>query len=121
MRWQIEILFKELKSFARLGRWNTRKGSMMSALVWASVLVVAIKRFLAHSAMPKGRVASTLTAAKAIPLLLSEVLHRLAGSQTAGAAFRKMMAFLRHHAPRAHPKRDRREGRLACGQQAACR
>lgn len=119
LRWQIEILFKELKSFARLGRWNTRKESLTRALIWGSVLVMTLKRFLAHRAVPTGVVASTLSAAKALPLVLGDVLLAMIRRRSITAPFRRMMRFLGTHAPRAHPNRDLRQGRLACGLRAA--
>jgi len=36
--WQIELLFKEWKSYCNLQKFNTRKATMMEGLVWVSLL-----------------------------------------------------------------------------------
>jgi hypothetical protein len=50
LRWQIELLFKEWKSYANLHIFDTEKESITEALIWASLSAAAMKRFLAHAA-----------------------------------------------------------------------
>ena len=44
LRWQIEFLFKEWKSYCNLQKFNTRKAKMMEGLVWSSLLSLLVKR-----------------------------------------------------------------------------
>jgi hypothetical protein len=50
LRWQVELLFKEWKSYANLHIFDTEKESITEALIWASLSSAALKRFLAHAA-----------------------------------------------------------------------
>jgi IS4 transposase len=47
--WQIELLFKEWKSYCNLQKFNTRKTSMMKGLVWKSLLTLLVKRRIGMS------------------------------------------------------------------------
>ena len=46
-RWQIELLFKELKSHNRLKAFATRQKAIAEGLIWASLLALLVKRRLA--------------------------------------------------------------------------
>ena len=59
-RWQVEILFKEMKSHTGLGKWVTRKEGLVRATVWLSVITTLLKRFLTHSSINSGVGRSTL-------------------------------------------------------------
>ena len=48
LRWQIELLFKEWKSYANLHAFNTANPAIAEGLVWAAIGAAAMKRFLAH-------------------------------------------------------------------------
>src|SRR5256885_4260582 len=50
LRWQVELLFKEWKSYTNLHKFDTEKETISEALIWASLSSSAIKRFLAHAA-----------------------------------------------------------------------
>ncbi|KZN55267.1 hypothetical protein N482_24345 [Pseudoalteromonas luteoviolacea NCIMB 1942] len=76
MRWQIELFFKELKS------WNNLKGFMITdpdiaeSLVWLSLLLAFVKRFVCHSASRLFRCAiSTFKANKSALRWLGDVLN----------------------------------------------
>lgn len=43
-RWQIELLFKELKSHNRLKAFATRQKAIAEGLIWASLLALLVKR-----------------------------------------------------------------------------
>jgi Transposase DDE domain len=49
LRWQVELLFKEWKSYTNLHKFDTEKETISEALIWASLTASAIKRFLAHA------------------------------------------------------------------------
>lgn len=118
LRWQIELLFKEWKSHANLREFSTAKPAIVEGLIWAAIVVAAIKRYLAHSVQVIAEVAtSTLRTAKCawqvmpaiIAALLKSAPHRIR------VAFTAAIDYLAVNARRAHPARDRRSGRLAVG------
>ncbi|MBQ1784410.1 MAG: transposase, partial [Gammaproteobacteria bacterium] len=50
MRWQVELLFKELKSHTNLHRFATRQEGLVKGLIWASLLALVVKRFVLQQA-----------------------------------------------------------------------
>src|SRR5262249_54039012 len=49
-RWQVELLFKEWKSYANLHKFDTANEHVAAGLIWASLCAAVLKRFLAHAA-----------------------------------------------------------------------
>src|SRR2546425_4537123 len=47
-RWQVELLFKEWKSYANLHAFDTDNPAIVEGLIWAAIAAAALKRFLAH-------------------------------------------------------------------------
>src|SRR5207249_2818933 len=47
-RWQVELLFKEWKSYANLHAFDTANPALVEGLIWAAIAAAALKRFLAH-------------------------------------------------------------------------
>ncbi len=114
LRWQVELLFKEWKSYANLHAFDTEKEPITEALIWASLCAAAIKRFLAHAAEKLLEVViSTRKAAMACAYTLPELFQSLRHGDGPGyrRTFEAMMAYLGDNAKRAHPKRDARTGR----------
>ena len=114
LRWQVELLFKEWKSYANLHSFDTGKVQIAKGLMWASLAAALLKRFLAHATqLVFGVETSTRSAAMALfhhlPLLLQSFVR---GEQGRLRRFEELLRFLRDNARRAHPKRDRRTGRL---------
>ncbi len=50
LRWQIELFFKECKSFTRLKKFQTKNPHIVEGLIWASMIGILLRRFLLHSA-----------------------------------------------------------------------
>jgi hypothetical protein len=117
-RWQVELLFKEWKSHANLHAFDTEKAAIAEALLWASLLAAALKRFLAHAAEQLlAIVLSTRKAAMSPAYVLPELFRSL--RQGDGPwyrrAFKVMIRYLGGNAKRAHPNRDARTGRAQLG------
>jgi hypothetical protein len=118
LRWQIELLFKEWKSYANLHAFDTTDEHIAEALIWASLAAAALKRFLAHATEHLLQVVmSTRKAALSPAYVFSEVFRAL--RHGAGPWFRRafeaMIRYLGSNAKRAHPQRDARTGRSQLG------
>ena len=115
-RWQIELLFKEWKSYANLHKFDTANEHIAGGLIWASLCAAVLKRFLAHAAqLVGGKPMSTRRVAMCSGHIIDEIAAALSACVSIAAAFRDGIAFLLANARRANPKRDRKTGRLCAG------
>lgn len=118
LRWQVELLFKSWKSHANLHALDTEKEAIAEALIWASLLAAALKRFLAHAAEHLLEVViSTHKAAMSPAYGLPELFRSLCQGDGPWyrRAFRALIRYLGANAKRANPKRDARTGRTQLG------
>ena len=92
LRWQIELLFKELKSFSGLKRLLTGNKQIVEGLVYVSLLACTLRRFLVLSAQ-KDKPLSTLKAGRSSASFLPEFLRcwRKKGAE----AFNSLNTYLR--------------------------
>ena len=118
LRWQVELLFKEWKSYTNLHKFDTEKETISEALIWASLSSSAIKRFLAHAAEHLLEVViSTRKASMPSAYDLPELFRalRYGDGPWYRRAFKVMIDYLGKNARRAHPERDARTGRARLG------
>ena len=116
-RWQIELCFKEWKSYANLHKFNTANPHVAEGLMWASLCAAILKRFLAHAAQRVGRgiaISTRRVAMCAHHMLEALVTALLIGIGLLGA-LRRGLAYLLANARRPNVERDRRTGRLRAG------
>ena len=118
LRWQIELVFKEWKSYANLHAFTSAKAPLVEGLIWASLCAAALKRTLAHASQRAGQGIAIST--RIVAMCGAHILHDLLRSVLQG--FRKLelilhriVTYLRDNAARAHPQRDRRCGRMHFG------
>jgi Transposase DDE domain len=115
-RWQIELVFKEWKSYANLHKFDTANEHIAAGLIWASLCAAVLKRFLAHAAqLVGGKAISTRRVAMCAGHIIDKIVMALLACICIADAFRYGMEFLFANARRANPKRDRKTGRLRAG------
>jgi hypothetical protein len=117
-RWQVELLFKEWKSYANLHAFDTAKPAIVEGLIWAAIAAAALKRFLAYMTQLLAEVPmSTRKVAMCAVHVLGSIVAALKTGDVAGlyAALEEAIMYLACHAQRAHPERDRHTGRSQLG------
>ena len=117
LRWQVELAFKEWKSYANLHALLSEHPSIVEGFIWASLCAALIKRALAHCAQQvHQRAISVRVAAQSGPQLLPPLADWIMDA-TAEAAdtFATLLAFLAENARRAHPNRDARRAQATLG------
>lgn len=118
LRWQIELLFKEWKSYANLKSFNTGKPQIVEGLIWGAVMAATVKRYLACCTQSLFHVeVSTRKVAMCASNVFAPIMMALSTSRKTGLtlALEKTLNYFKNNAKRAHPKRDRKKGRLKIG------
>ena len=117
LRWQIELLFKEWKSYANLHAFTTQNEHLAEGLIWASLAAAFLKRFCAQATarvFPRV-VISTRRVAMALAGPLRPVVQRLLHQKPVEDALAALCRYLQRHAQRANPGRDNATGRGRTG------
>lgn len=119
LRWQIELLFKQWKSYANLKGFNTGNAHLADGLIWAALCAATLKRYCAHMTERVYRVAmSTQRVAMCAQHVLTDILRAiLHAPRRLRHAVTRALEYLAANATRAHPARDARKGRLKLGLQ----
>ncbi len=117
LRWQIELLFKDWKSYANLHAFRTANPSIAEGLIWASLAAALLRRFVAHvtELVVRDVEISTRNATMAFRYKAPDLFRALLHAHRVAHRFRDLVRYLADNAQRAHPSRDRTKGRLATG------
>ena len=117
LRWQIELYFKELKSYANLHAFCTSKPHIAEGLIWAALCAAFLKRYIAHACQRTTRDAiSTRRVSMCSHSFLKEFFHCLRqGFRGLRALLESTFRFLHVNARRSNLHRERLRGRLAFG------
>ena len=113
LRWQVELLFKECKSYNNLHGFQTANASLQVSLIWASLIVTTLKRFMTGCIEAIFNVEmSTMIVSKTTMVWWVNILSAIMKKQRKGLlnAINDAFSFLSQNATRAHPKRDRATG-----------
>ena len=117
-RWQVELLFKEWKSYANLHAFDTANPALVEGLIWAAIAAAALKRFVAHMTQLLTQVPmATRKVAMGAIHILGDVVDAFKRGDVVElhAALEAAILSLACHAQRAHPKRDQQTGRAQLG------
>ncbi len=118
LRWQIELVFKEWKSYANLHKFDTSNESIAEGFIWCAITAALIKKFMAHATQIIKKVE---TSTRKVAMCSAGVLSRIFEALAIGSRYRlkseiiKAIEYLSNNALRSHPKRDRDKGRLKIG------
>jgi len=118
LRWQVELLFKEWKSYGNLHRFNSKNPYVVEGLIWASLAAAILTRFITHAAQSLGpmRMISTRIVSMCIENLVDDLLATLLHCPSSlSNILSQAIRFLVANAARSNPKRDREIGRLSAG------
>ena len=117
LRWQIELMFKEWKSYANLHTFDTSNHYIAEGLIWMSLCAALLKRYCAHMAQGLLSVPiSTHKVAICLRHVLTDIFRALLyAPQRVTLEIKRALEYLACNAQRAHPKRDKRKGRLKLG------
>lgn len=112
LRWQVELLFKELKSYCCLSTFSTQNAHIVRTLIWSSILIMLIKRYMALATSTLYHMAaSTQKAQRSAMTWMHYWVRALTRDITMEQAMEQIVSFLGANARRAHPRRD--EGSLS--------
>jgi len=117
-RWQVELLFKEWKSYANLHAFDTANPALVEGLIWTAIAAAALKRFLAHMTQLLVEVPmSTRKVAMCAVHVIGGIVQALKTGDVTGLydALEAAVTYLACHAQRAHPQRDQQTGRSQLG------
>jgi hypothetical protein len=117
-RWQIELVFKEWKSYANLHKFDSSNPSIVEGLIWAALCAAIVKRFVAHAAQRELQLpVSTRRTAMLLPYFLEPLLCAILHGDELGfrRAWKQTIDFIAANGLRANRDRDRKRGRLRIG------
>ncbi|MBL4941722.1 MAG: IS4 family transposase [Colwellia sp.] len=111
LRWQIELLFKELKSYCNLKKFSTENKHIVKTLIYASFITVLLKRLLAFSTEQlKSLWISTQKTARAASDWLKLLVNGIVRGEPITDVLREIVDIIGRLCQRAHPKRDLKHG-----------
>jgi hypothetical protein len=111
LRWQIELLFKELKSYCNLKKFSTENEHIVKTLIYASFITVLLKRLLSFSTEQlKSLWISTHKTARTASDWLKQLIQGIARRDPILDVISEVIEIIGRLCQRAHPKRDLKFG-----------
>ncbi len=117
LRWQVELLFKDWKSYCNLHAFGTSNPSIAEGLIWASLCSAILKRYCALMTQkiapcPISTRKAAMCLCHVLPAIFRSLLHC---HHRLGSSVQHALKYLSKNAKRAHPKRDALTGRAKLG------
>lgn len=111
LRWQIELLFKELKSYCNLKKFSTQNKHIVTTLIYASFITVLLKRLLAFGTeLLKSVCISTQKTARSASDWLKLLVSNIAKQVNLLKTVCEVVDIISNLCRRSHPKRDFKDG-----------
>lgn len=111
LRWQIELLFKELKSYCNLKKFSTQNKNIVDTLIYASFITVLLKRLMAYSTEQlKSIWISTHKTARAASNWLTLLVNGILQDRLISEVLGECVEIIAKLCQRAQPKRDLKHG-----------
>lgn len=122
LRWQVELFFKECKSYTKLKKFQTADPHIAEGLIWATLIAVLIRRHLTYSAHETTGRRSAPFVAAAVSWMFFRELGRSAvrGYRRFRRAIDEVLQLLRAVSARTNPKRHTPFEELAIGPVEPC-
>jgi hypothetical protein len=107
LRWQIELFFKECKSYTKLTTFQTANPHIAEGLIWASLIAVLFRRYLTYEAHAGAGSRSAPFIAGSVGWMFLRELGRsaMSGYRRFRRALAEALALLRKVATRTNPAR----------------
>lgn len=107
LRWQIELFFKECKSYTQLKAFRTQNPHIAEGLMWATMVALVIRRYLLFSAFRRSKRQAATFIAAAMSWTFFRDLGRCAARGYRGLVntLAEILRFLRENAERTNPQR----------------
>lgn len=107
LRWQVELFFKECKSYTQLKKFQTADPHIVEGLIWASLCAILVRRFLLHSAFEEtgGRFAPFIAAAMSWTFFHDLGRSAMDGYLQLKQTLRRILSSLYRLAARTNPNR----------------
>jgi transposase len=111
LRWQIELLFKELKSYCNLKKFSTENEHIVKTLIYPSFITVLLKRLLSfNTEQLKSLWISTHKTARTASDWLKQLIQGIARRDPILDVISEVIKIIGRLYQRAHPKRDLKFG-----------
>lgn len=119
-RWQVELVFKQWKSYCNLRKFNTRKKHIAMGLIWASLITHVLVSFLGNLFQSRNPFAplTSLAVAKVSGVFMTDFLLIISSGEQKEKLegwLQRLEAFLTSTSKRKNLKRDQEDGALNLG------
>ena len=117
LRWQVELLFKEWKSYANLTAIKSTKESIVDGHIWASLCAATLQRFFAHITQKIAMAPiSTRKVSMCLHHYLSDIFKAIAHRpRQLNHYLHNAIIFIANNAKRDSIKKDKKYGRAKLG------
>jgi len=117
LRWQVELLFKELKSCCELKGFGTSKAPIADGLIWVALSSCMLKRFLVQSSevVHRTMTQSTLQGSRRARVLVLDLIRALLNQYEVAYTFTKLLEYFARENIKSRPKRDAQRGKFQMG------
>ena len=116
LRWQVELIFKEFKSYTNLHKFQTNKPFIAEGLILASLCAALLRRYIAACCQAATYQPISTRRMAMCQSLIGQICASLSqGFSATVEALQEIFGFLRSNCQRANLEREHARGRCAVG------